>query len=121
MEGEVGWGGCDGGGGEGGGFDEPAVGDVNEEVKIHAEVGPVGSYKMGADAWTTTTMNHGLWEEGSAGARVNEKQIPVRESSAKKTLVETEATAKGSDFTIHFFDQTHCFSHFLAAGPKRVW
>ena len=29
LEGEVGWGGCNGGGGEGGGVDEAAIGDVN--------------------------------------------------------------------------------------------
>ena len=40
LEGEVGWGGCDGGGGEGGGVDEAAVGDVDEEVKVSEEVGP---------------------------------------------------------------------------------
>ena len=34
LEGEVGWGSCNGGGGEGGGVDEVAVGDINEEVKV---------------------------------------------------------------------------------------
>ena len=101
LEGEVGWGGYNGGGGEGGGVDEVAVGDVDEEVKVCKEVSPderdgdirdnelpgegavtegeshrlvpigddaraVDSYQMSIGTRITTTMNHGLWEEGSA-------------------------------------------------------
>ena len=40
LEGEVGWGSCDGGGGEGGGVDNTVVGDIDEEVKMGVEVGP---------------------------------------------------------------------------------
>ena len=41
LEGEVGWGNCDGGGGEGGGVDEVAVGDVNEDVKVRKKSAPI--------------------------------------------------------------------------------
>ena len=40
LEGEVDWGGCDEGGGEGGGVDEAVVGDFNKEVKMREEVSP---------------------------------------------------------------------------------
>ena len=41
LEGEVGWESSNSDGGKGGGVDEAAVGDVNEEVKVCKEVGPV--------------------------------------------------------------------------------
>ena len=45
LEGEVGWGGCDGDGGEGGGVDEAAVDDVDKEVKMREEVGPIEEWR----------------------------------------------------------------------------
>ena len=108
LEGEVGWDGCNSGGGEGVGVQDLAVGDANEEAKICEEVSPderdgdvcndelplegtategepkrlvsvgedaraVGSYQLCVGARTTTTVNHGLWDEGSAGTCVDEE------------------------------------------------
>ena len=38
LEGKVGWGGCNNGGGEGGGVEDSAVGNVDEEAKMCEEV-----------------------------------------------------------------------------------
>ena len=108
LKGEVGWGCCSSGGGKGGGVEDSAVGDVDEEAKMCEEVSPdkrdgdicndelplegaategepkrlvsigedvraVGSYQMCVGAQTTTTVNHGLWEEGSAGTCADEE------------------------------------------------
>ena len=54
--------------------------------------------------WYYTLQIHGITPVSMR------KRIPVRESSIKKTLVETEATAEGGDLTIHFLAR-HMVSH----------
>ena len=108
LEGEVSWGSCNSGGGEGGGVEDSVVGDVDNEAKMYEEVSPderdgdvcndelplegaategelkrlvsvgddviaVGHYQIRVGAQATTTVNHGLREEGSAGTCVDEE------------------------------------------------
>ena len=100
LEGEVGSGGCNSDGGKGGGVEDLVVGDVDKEAKMCEEVSPderdrdvcnnelplEGAATEGepkrlvsvsedvrAGARTTTIVNHGLWEEGSAGTFVDEE------------------------------------------------
>ena len=154
LEGEVGWGGCNSGGGEGGGVEDSAVGDFDEEAKMCEKVSPderdgdvfnnelegaategelkrlvsigedaggVGSYQMCVDACTTTTVNHGLLEEGSAGNCVDEEADACEGIKHKENISGDRGRRRGQRPHNTFLDQAHGLLHFLAAGPKRVW
>ena len=48
-------------------------GELKRLVSIGEDIRVVGSYQMFVGARTTTTVNHGLREEGSAGTCVDEE------------------------------------------------
>ena len=48
-------------------------GEPQRFVPVGDVVRAIGSYQMCVGAWTTTTINYGLWEEGSADACVDEE------------------------------------------------
>ena len=151
LKGEVGWGSCNSGGGEGVGVEDSAVVNVDKEAKMGDQVSPdkrdgdvcndelplegaategepkrlvsvgedaraIGRYQMCVGARTTTTVNRGLWEEGSAGTCVD-KEADTCEGIKHKD----RGHRRGWRPHNTFFDQAHSFSHFLAAGPKQVW
>ena len=63
--------------------DAVTEGESQRFVPVGEDVRAACIYQMCVSARTTTTMNHGLFEEGSAAPVLMRKRIPVRESSTK--------------------------------------
>ena len=97
-----------------------AEGEPKRLLSVGEDTRAVGSYQMCVGAWTTTTVNYGPWEEGSAGTCVNEEADTCEGIKHKENIGGDRGHHRGRQPHNTFFDQAHGFSHFLAAGPKLV-
>ena len=67
-------------------------------------------------ARTTTTVN-----DGAAGTCIDEEVDTCEGIKHKENISGDRGHRREQRPHNTFFDQAHGFSHFLAAGPKRVW
>ena len=96
-------------------------GESHRLVPIGDDVRTIGSYQMSIGTGTTTAVNHGLREEGSASTRVDEEAKTCEGIKHKKHISRDRGHHWKQLPHNTFFDHAHDFSHFLAEWPTQVW